>query len=226
MIMDIHSHTWYSNCGQDDPRVIIDAAIAGGIELFGISDHNYGIGDRKKEYFELLSALREEYRGKIQLVRGIELCTIRNLWLADDEDISFFDYCLVENIDNEESSVGLGIFDYAKRCGCLTGIAHTDLIGFARRLGEDPAAFLHRFAENNIFWEMNVNYDSIHRYHEHAYVKRLCESAEEQEIVRSSGIRLSVGFDGHRVGDYRPDRVRSMCAFLEEKGLPMISFEQ
>ena len=73
---------------------------------------------------------------------------------------------------------------------------------------------------------MNVNYDSIHRYHEHAYVKRLCESAEEQEFVRSSGIRLSVGFDGHRVGDYRPERVRSMCAFLEEKGLPMISFER
>ena len=54
MIMDIHSHTYYSNCGRDDPHLTIQAAIDGGIELFGISDHNYGIGDRKKEYFDYL----------------------------------------------------------------------------------------------------------------------------------------------------------------------------
>lgn len=48
MIMDIHSHTYYSRCGRDNPRQIIQAAIDGGIEIFGISDHNYGIADRKK----------------------------------------------------------------------------------------------------------------------------------------------------------------------------------
>ena len=44
---DIHSHSYYSGCGRDDPRVMIEAAIAGGITHFGISDHNYGVGDRK-----------------------------------------------------------------------------------------------------------------------------------------------------------------------------------
>ncbi len=224
MIMDIHSHTYYSGCGRDDPRTIIQAAIDGGIEVFGISDHNYGIGDRKTEYFELLTELRQEYHEKIKIVRGIELCTINHLWLRDDEDISHFDYCLVEHIDLPESAVGLDIFRYALRCGCKTGIAHTDLIGFAKKLGKDPTAFLKEFAEHDIFWEMNVNYDSIHGYHQHEYVKRLVESEEEQDIVRNSGIRVSVGFDGHRVEDYAPERVIKMCDFLESKKIPMVAF--
>lgn len=222
MIMDIHAHTYYSNCGADDPRVIIDAAIAGGIELFGICDHNYGIGERKREYFDLLTSLRDEYAGKIRLLRGIELATVNDLWLRDDEDISKFDYCLVEHIDQDNSSVGMGIFGYSKRLGCRVGIAHTDLIGWARRRGDDPVGFLRKFADNGIFWEMNVNYDSIHRWREHPYVVRFYESEEEQEIVRKSGIQISVGFDGHRVGNYSPERVKRMCAFLEEKGIPMV----
>jgi len=223
MIMDIHSHTFYSNCGRDDPHLTIQAAIDGGIELFGITDHNYGIGDRKKEYFDLLTALQSEYAGKIRIVRGIELATVSNLWLRDEEDISYFDYCLVEHLDSPESSVGMNIFDYAKRLDCgRVGIAHTDLISFARRRGEDPVDFLAEFAKNGIFWEMNVNYDSIHRYREHPYVLRLYESEEEQEIVRRSGIELAVGFDGHRVEDYCPERVQRMCRFLEEKQLPMV----
>lgn len=224
MIMDIHSHTYYSNCGRDDPHETIQAAIDGGIELFGISDHNYGIGDRKKEYFDLLTALQAEYSGKIRILRGIELATVNNLWLRDDEDISYFDYCLVELIDHPDSSVGTDIFRYAERCGCKTGIAHTDLISFAKKLGKDPTDFLKAFAAHNIFWEMNVSYDSIHGYHEHEYVKRLLVSEEEQKIVRDSGITVSVGFDGHRVEDYTPERVIRMCRFLESQEIPMVTF--
>ena len=223
MISDIHSHTYYSRCGKDDPHLTIEAAIKGGIEVFGICDHNYGIGDRKKEYFKLLTSLREEYKGRIKLLRGIELATIRNLWLGDDEDISMFDYCLVEHIDTEETTVGLDIFNYAKRLACPTGIAHTDLIGWAKKLGRDPTEFLHGFAENGIFWEMNVNYDSIHRWHEHEYVTRFYESEEDVKAVRDSGIKIAVGFDGHRVEDYNPERVKKMCEYLEKNNIPQVN---
>lgn len=227
MIADIHSHTYYSNCGIDDPRLTIQAAIDGGLDIFGISDHNYGIADRKTEYFQLLTELRDEYADRIKLVRGVELCTLPKLaeWFEKYVDISEFDYCLVENIDGDESIVGLDIFDYPQKFGCLTGIAHTDLIGFARKLGEDPVAFLRRFADNNIFWEMNVNYDGIHAFREHAYVNRFYESRDEQDIIRESGIKLSVGFDGHRVGEYKPERVIRMCNFIEEQGIPMVTFD-
>ncbi|MBQ4354564.1 MAG: hypothetical protein IJC71_06690 [Clostridia bacterium] len=224
MIMDIHAHTYYSFCGQDDPRVVLDAAVAGGIELFGFCDHNYGIGNRKKEYFDLLSSLRDEYADRIRLLRGIELSTVNNCWLGEDEDISMFDYCLVEHIDQPASCVGMNIFDYSRRLGCRTGIAHTDLISLAERLGEDPVGFLHRFAENGIFWEMNVSCDSVHHWREHPYVLRFLGDKKEQNIVRASGIEVSVGFDGHRVADYSPERVKRMCRLLEELHIPMPVF--
>ena len=44
MIQDLHSHTYYSFCGKDSPEAIVEAAIEGGIEVFGICDHNYGVG--------------------------------------------------------------------------------------------------------------------------------------------------------------------------------------
>jgi len=225
--MDIHSHTYYSFCGQDDPNLTIQAAIDGGIEVFGISDHNYGIGDRRAEYYELLTSLRDKYADQIKIVRGVELCTLPHLaeWFEKYSEIAEFEYCLVENIDNDDSVVGRGILEYPEKFGCLTGIAHTDMIGFARRLGEDPIEFLHKFAEKNIFWEMNVSYDSIHGYREHNYVVRLYDNEEEQDIILKSGIKLSVGFDGHRVGDYAPERVVRMCRFLEEKNIPMVSFD-
>ena len=38
-ITDIHSHTYFSACGADKHEDTIEAAIKGGIEVFGISDH-------------------------------------------------------------------------------------------------------------------------------------------------------------------------------------------
>lgn len=240
MIYDIHSHTYYSFCGRDDPHVIIDAAIAGGLEAFGICDHNYGItrsGDEGiPEYLAHLTSLRDEYAGKIILLRGIELCTNPSNCLSDTVDVSGFDYALVENIDQPDSVIAphentandgiprdggseSGIFAYAKRLGCKTGIAHSDLFAFADKIGVPAEDFLRRLAEAGIFWEMNVSFDSIHSYREHQYVKNLIASELQRDIVRRSGIELSVGFDGHRVEDYRPDRVSDMCRFIDENGL-------
>jgi hypothetical protein len=80
-------------------------------------------------------------------------------------------------------------------------------------------------SERGIFWEMNVNYDSVHKYREHAYMLRFFEEEQQQEIVRRSGVRLSVGFDGHRVGDYLPDRVAYYCRQIGEMGIPL-AFEK
>lgn len=44
MIQDLHSHTYYSFCGNDSPEKVIEVAIAGNIEMLGITDHNCGIG--------------------------------------------------------------------------------------------------------------------------------------------------------------------------------------
>ena len=250
MIQDLHSHTYYSFCGKDRPEEIVEAAIAGGIELFGICDHNYGVGYARKSAYDLprdvmpddygktllryldhISLIREKYADKIKILRGIEVATIRHKRapLPASADISMFDYCLIEHLDQldgEEPTVtGGDLFSFAERCGCPAGVAHTDLFALIRRMGEDPYRYFKRMAEQNIFWEMNVSYDSIHHYREHPYMLEFFRNEEQQAIVRESGVRLSVGFDGHRVEDYAPERVRSACERIEKMGIPL-AFEE
>lgn len=222
MIQDIHAHTYYSNCGRDLPQVIIEKAIEGGIEVFGITDHNYGIGDRKRQYYEEITGLRDLYRDKIKILCGIELATIEGLQLKDDEDVSYFDYCLVEHIDSDRSVLKGELIAYSKRLGCKMGIAHTDLFRYARTIDRDPLDFFKELADHNIFWEMNVNYDTIHGYREHAYYLEFLINEQMQDIVRESGLELAVGFDGHKVEDYRPDRVIEMNKFIKDKGLKLV----
>ena len=245
MIQDLHSHTYYSFCGKDRPEQIVEAAINGGIELFGICDHNYGIGVARKDlrklpdivsldayrahlarYFDHINLVKEKYADRITVLRGIEVAT-QNLKeyipLPKGVDISFFDYCLIEHIDELDQSIACGnLFAFAERCHTpAVGVAHTDLFSLIHRLGEDPYQYFRRMAEQGIFWEMNVNYDSIHHYRKHEYVKRFFADPEQQAIVRESGVRLSVGFDGHRVEDYRPDRVRDACHQLNDLGIKL-----
>lgn len=220
MIQDLHSHTRYSNCGRDESALVVETAIRGGIELLGVSDHNYGIGDRKARYLAELDALRARYAGKIRILRGIEIATIPAHFLKPGEELSAFDYCLVEHLDDPTSMVGARICAFADALGIPTGIAHTDLFGWMNAMGVKPEEFLRALAAHGVFWEMNVNYDSIHGYREHAYVKAFMESPEQQRMVRDAGLRVSVGFDGHRVEDYLPGRVVDTNRFLEAARIP------
>lgn len=232
MIQDLHSHTYYSLCGKDNPEALIEAAIAGGIELFGITDHNNGIGFGNKaaraaspdvvpneynpyalrKYFDHLTLLKEKYADKITLLRGIELATNTlnplKIVLPENEDISYFDYCLIEHLNYEGSVTKGELFKYAERCGCkYVGVAHTNMFAFIKERNEDPYKYFKRMAEQNIFWEMNISYDSTHHYREHQYFLEFFNNKEQQEIVKKAGVRLSIGFDGHMVEDYLPERV-------------------
>ncbi len=246
MIQDLHSHTYYSFCGIDKPELIVEAAIAGGIELFGITDHVYGVGHGRGDvfgaaadgvsfsdygrmlvrYYDHIKLLQYKYGDRIRLLSGIEINTKKSMpqaLLPKGADISFFDYCLIEHLDHDDSVTEGDIFSFAKRCGCqATGIAHTDLFSHIARIGADPSDYFKRMADMNIFWEMNVSYDSIHCYREHEYVKRFLADEAEQDIVRKSGVRLSVGFDGHHVEEYRPDRLADCCLALKNLGIPLV----
>lgn len=243
MLQDLHSHTYYSFCGGDQPEEVIEAAIAGGIEVLGITDHNYGIGyartdvffseaeDLKdnyertlKRYYDHINLLKEKYEGKIKILRGIEVATLNEgrYALPENADISFFDYCLVENLDWKGRTTTNGdIFSFAKRCRCPVGIAHTDMFSFIQSIGEEPFAYFNKMAQQGIFWEMNVNLDSIHKGHEHEYMLKFFENKEQQEIVRRSGVCLSVGFDGHRVYDYKPERIKDYCRQITQMGITL-----
>lgn len=242
MIQDLHSHTYYSFCGSDSPEQVVEAAIAGGIEVLGITDHNYGIGYARtdvfastssdiaddyqrtlRRYYDHMNLIKEKYETKIKILRGIEIATVNKgrIPLPENADISFFDYCLIEHLD-EDSITGGDLFAFAERCGCLVGVAHTDLFTYVSRLGEEPFVYFRKMAENNIFWEMNVNLDTIHGGREHSYMLEFFNNKEQQDIIRKSGVHLSVGFDGHRVYDYKPDRIKEYCQRIHDMGIKLV----
>lgn len=219
MKIDLHSHTKYSNCGRDEPELLVEKMIENGVDILGITDHNYGIGTRKREYFQHINTLKEKYADKIKIHCGIEICTLPLYPLDEKEDLSYFEYAIVEHLDLPDSFINGDIVGFSKRLKTRTGIAHTDLFTYVKNKGIDAYEFFKTLSENNIFWEMNVSYDSIHGYNEHQYVKEFVKNKEQQEIIRATNMKISVGFDGHRYEDYRADRVENMYNFLKENNI-------
>ena len=243
MIQDMHSHTYYSYCGKDSPEAVIKNAIKNGIELMGITDHYYGVvmnrpgvtyqndehriithNNALKRYFEHIKILAEKYREYIEVWCGVEITTVDRGFtlLPDGVDVSMFDYCLIENFQLQSSVID-DVFAFAERCGCeRTGLAHADLPAYIVSKGLDMDEFFAKMREQNILWELNVNYDSKHNYREHQYVKEFFDDPTLIDAVKKSGMKMSVGFDGHILEDYDADRVITACHRLEELSVPMI----
>ncbi|MBR6774043.1 MAG: PHP domain-containing protein [Clostridia bacterium] len=245
MIQDLHAHTNYSFDSPDEPKKVIETAIAGGITMLGICDHNYGVGLARRElcynrgtdlsvdydrtlryYYEHITLLKEKYEKKIKIMRGIEVATAigkHNFALPDSADVSFFDFCLVESLDKVNVSIAKGdIFSFAKRCGCPTGIAHTDLFKYISDIGESPYRYFKKMAENGIFWEINVNLDSSHEFKPHGYVSEFFKNKDQQEIIKKTGVKLSVGFDSHIISEYKPSRVHNACSLIKNMGIKLM----
>ena len=241
MIQDLHMHTYYSFCSNEKPEKMIEAAINGGVQQIGITDHNYGVGCGRTDfcwdkgtrldadygrtlerYRDHVYLLRDKYAKKIKILCGLEICTLKtkdDYALPTNADVSFFDYVLVENLDHPNSITGGDIFSYAKRLGCPVGIAHTDIFKFAEKLGEDPYRYFKKLAEAGIFWEINMNYDSLHNFRIHEYTTEFFKNKQQQETVKKTGVRLSVGFDGHSAAEYKPARVQSACKLIQDMGI-------
>ena len=215
-IFDIHSHTRYSNCGRDNPHDLINTVIQNGISVFGICDHNHGIADRKAEYLKEMRPLAEQYKDRIKLHCGIEIATIPQYYdIKDASEIKGYDYCLIEHITDPESIVKDKLFEFCDSLGILCGIAHTDLFQYCDMYGFDYKTFFKQMAQHNIFWEMNVTYDSIHGYREHPYVQDFMKDKDKQQIIKDAGVYISVGFDSHRCEDYDGYKVHEMNKFLK-----------
>ena len=137
-------------------------------------------------------------------------------------DLSGFDFCLIESIGSS-NTVCKDLFEFADECGCPSvGLAHTDLPTYLKSKEIDTFKCFSKMAQKGIFWEMNVNYDSIHKYREHEYVKNFFASEELQDVVRRSGLKLSIGFDGHKIEDYLPRKIHDACKKAEELKIPLV----
>lgn len=215
-IIDLHSHTHYSADACSTPEDLIEKAIESGVETLGITDHNYWFEDRIYEYVRTISALKHQYKGHIELLCGMEIRTVPRSSDLDPALLGDFDFCIFENVGHPLQSFE-DFLAYRRCFPCKAGIAHTDLFAYQAQCGQ-PVFELMR--ENDLFWELNVNYDSIHGYHEHSYVKEFMQSYEQQDAIRKAGIEVSVGFDCHNAAEYDAQRIREANVFLDRVQIP------
>lgn len=222
-VFDIHSHTYYSHCGRDNPHELINTAIQNGLSIFGICDHNHGIRERKKQYIDEIKSIAGQYADKIKLYCGIEIATVPNFYdIESSEEIKDFDYCLIEHITDDKSVVKGNLFEFCDKMGILCGIAHTDLFVYCDMYGFDYIEFFNTMAKKNIFWEMNVSYDSIHKYNEHQYVLDFMKTPEKQKIIKEAGLCLSIGFDSHNHEEYDGYKVHEIYDFLRQNNFKTV----
>ncbi|MDR0287701.1 MAG: PHP domain-containing protein [Clostridiales bacterium] len=217
--IDLHNHSVYSRDGSDTVEALIKNAIHCGIDVIGITDHNYWFMDRIEEYKDEILSLKSKYSSQVRVLLGMEIATVPFYPDLLPSDLDDFDYCIFEHIDHPN---GMGVkkfLEYAAMFNCKKGIAHTDIYRFSETSGLDIPALL---AENGIFWELNVNYDRVHGFNERKYVKKFFDSKEQQDNARSLGLEFSVGFDTHLLEDYSSQRVKDACDKVNDLGLKLV----
>lgn len=92
---DLHVHTVFCD-GKSTPREMTEAAVRAGIETLGFSGHSHTPIDETYcmtpagtvAYRKEIARLREEYRGRIEILLGIEMDYF------SDDDPSFYDYVI------------------------------------------------------------------------------------------------------------------------------------
>ena len=217
MYFDLHSHSIISRDGHDAIEELIENGIRCGLDQIGITDHNYCVfRHRLDDYRRIIYKLRERYADKIQVLCGLEF-SLTHPTDIEVEDLNVFDYCLFEYFHHKMSTREM--VEIRRRTDCPAGFAHVDIFALSEKEQVDVAQLM---AENDIFWEINVNYDRIHGYREHQYCIDLMSDRKKQEHVRSCDLALSVGSDNHILLDYSRDRIIAACDFISETGLQAV----
>ncbi len=205
--VSLHNHTVRCSHAVGDEREYIEKAIAGGLKTLGFADHapyefpapyisNFRMRYREADgYIETLLALREEYRGRIEIKIGFEAEYYPELFRGFIESLRPYpvDYLILGQhyLDNETSRRYSGITtdseeylrDYVDAVsagidtGAFTYVAHPELMNF-------------------------TGADSVYRKH----YSRLIEHA------MAAGIPLEVNLLGIRVGRHYPnERFIGLC---------------
>lgn len=209
MIIDLHNHTYFSYDGCDSPEIIVENAIICGIGVVGICDHQFTDGFNIDKYINDLRRVKEKYKGKCDVKIGLEVGTRPKPDNMFAKSVSKkLDYCLFESLD---SAKGMDLYEFLawrKLFSCPVGLAHTDIFMLGERYGTD---ILKTLKEENIFWEINTSGN-------YTYYYDFITNKKKQELVKNSGITLSVGSDTHRSGDFNIKKLVSANELADELG--------
>ncbi len=209
--VDLHNHTIFSYDGSNTPEEIIENAIRHGIDVIGITDHQFTIGDNLSMYYEYIQHCKIKYADKIKVLCGLEIGTRP----APPESLASataqFDYVLFESLDDERAMDFYEFLEWQKLFKCKKGLAHTDIFSLADRYGLD---ILKVMRDNDIFWELNTSGNYMYYYD-------FLTNEKKQQLIKESGINVSVGSDTHYIAEYRKKQIRRANELLQKLNIPL-----
>ena len=68
--VDLHNHTKFSYDGSNTPEEIIENAIRHGVDVIGITDHQFSIGENLPIYYEYIQHCKIKYADKMSVIEG------------------------------------------------------------------------------------------------------------------------------------------------------------
>lgn len=196
MIGDFHTHTVFSD-GDNTPEEMVKAAIAKGMDKIGFSDHSYTFfdeqycvqKDRISAYRSEINVLKEKYRGKIDILCGIE----QDFYSA--EPVDGYDYAI-------------GSVHYLKLGGEYLPVDESGefLQKIVERLGGTHAFFKEYFDTVSAYAErpdigiighfdyLTVFNDSLHLFDEHDEVyQNLAKAAIDKLMAAGKIFEINTG---------------------------------
>ncbi len=242
-----HTHTYYCRHAERPIRAFLDSAIARGIRTLGFSDHapyrfpcgkisNYRMQpDEVGSYVRELEALRDEYRGRLEIKIGYEAEYFPALFDDFIERITAYtcDYMILgqhftNNLfdgiyagdENTEEDVSLYVRQVCDgmRTGLYSFVAHPDLIllgsGDTERYLELTSEICRVSLETDTPLEINLS-----------GIRNRCKYPKEVfwEMVGSYGCKVVMGLDAHEVEVFEgKDDLEAGVALIEKYGLNYI----
>lgn len=212
-LIDLHNHTYYSYDGKNSPEQIIQNAISHGVDIIGITDHQFSIHERLSEYIAHLEYCRNKYKNEIKVLIGLEIGTrpAPNDLLADS--CSRFDYVLFESLDDSlDRAMDLYEFlEWSRLFKCRKGLAHTDIFRLSEKYRIDLISEMRKY---QLFWEINTSGN-------YPYYYDLLTSDKKRELIKNSGLAVTVGSDTHDICEYRFKQLKRANELLEQLGNPL-----
>lgn len=210
--IDIHNHTNWSD-GEDTIEDIVVNAIKKNINVIGISDH-FNTDKCKSvpllklnNYLSSINIIKEKYKDKIQVLAGIEICSLpypKSLENLPIDIINKFDFILVEYLDLLSPKSELAyVEDFLSKIKCKKGLAHTDITKLSNKFNslDEVGTF---FKRNDLFWELNSSSwcDALYNI--------TCEDKYNLDIInmiKKYNIEVIPGSDTHSLIDYEYGRL-------------------
>ena len=209
--VDLHNQTKFSYDGSNTPEEIIENAIRHGVDVIGITDHQFSIGENLPIYYEYIQHCKIKYADKIKVLCGLEIGTRPTPPESLPRATEIFDYVLFECLDDTRAIDFYEFLEWRKLFKCKAGLAHTDIFKLGERYGLDIIKILR---DNDIFWELNTSGNYIYYYD-------FLTNEKKQQIIKESGIPVSVGSDTHYIAEYRKKQIRRANELLQKLNIPL-----